>query len=156
MLLDRTLDRPVVLGLVDACDAYVSLHRAEGFGRTLAEAMLLGKPVVGTDFSGHTDFLTQDTDYPVKCTRRAVAPGENAFIEPADQAWWADPDIPDTARQLRAARTAAGSPWAMQPPQQVGELFSPQVIGARMRTLLRQRFEALATKPGRIPGGTGS
>jgi hypothetical protein len=65
-LLDRTLDREVVLGLVDACDAYVSLHRAEGFGRTLAEAMLLGKPVVGTDFSGNTDFLTQDTGYPVK------------------------------------------------------------------------------------------
>jgi glycosyltransferase involved in cell wall biosynthesis len=155
-LLDRTLDRPVVLGLVDACDAYVSLHRAEGFGRTLAEAMLLGKPVVGTDFSGHTDFLTKHTGYPVKWTRRAVASGESPFIEPADQAWWADPDIPDAARQLRAARTAAGSPWALQLPQQVGELFSPQVIGARMRALLRQRFEALATKPGRIPGGTGS
>jgi len=151
-LLDRTLDREVVLGLVDACDAYVSLHRAEGFGRTLVVAMLLGKPVVGTDFSGNTDFLTKDTGYPVKWTRRAVAPGEYPFIEPADQAWWADSDIPDAARQLRAAR----SPWALQLPQQVGELFSPQVIGARMRTLLRQRFEALGTKPGKIPGGTGS
>ncbi len=118
--------------------------------------MLLGKPVVGTDFSGHTDFLTKHTGYPVKWTRRAVASGESPFIEPADQAWWADPDIPDAARQLRAARTAAGSPWALQLPQQVGELFSHQVIGARMRALLRQRFEALATEPGRIPGGTGS
>ncbi len=45
------------------------------FGRTLAEGMLLGKPVVGTDFSGNTDFLTQDTGYPVKWTRRAVALG---------------------------------------------------------------------------------
>ena len=155
-LLDRTLDREVVLGLVDACDAFVSLHRVEGFGRTLVEAMLLGKPVVGTDFSGNTDFLTKDTGYPVKWTRRAVAPGEYPFIEPADQAWWADPDIPDAARQLRAARTAAGSPWALQLPQQVAEQFSPEAIGARMRTLLLQRFEALATKPGRIPGGTGS
>ena len=157
-LLDRTLDREVVLGLVDACDAYVSLHRAEGFGRTLAEAMLLGKPVVGTDFSGNTDFLTKDTGYPVKWTRRAVAPGEYPFIEPADQAWWADPDIPDAARQLRAARTAAGSPWALQLPQQVAKQFSPEAIGARMRALLRQRFEGLGAKPGRIPrfAGTGS
>ena len=53
-----------------------------------------------------------------------------------------------------AARTAAGSPWALQLPQQVAEQFSPEAIGARMRTLLLQRFEALATKPGRIPGGT--
>jgi hypothetical protein len=111
---------------------------------------------VGTDFSGTTNFLTKDTGYPVKWTRRAVPPGEYPFIEPADQAWWADPDIPDAARQLRAARTSAGSPWALQLPQQVGELFSPQVIGARMHTLLRQRFEALGTKPGKIPGGTGS
>ena len=150
-----TLDREVVLGLVDACDAYVSLHRAEGFGRTLAEGMLLGKPVVGTDFSGNTDFLTQDTGYPVKWTRLAVAPGEYPFIEPADQAWWAEPDVGHAARQMRAARAAAGSPWALQLPQQVAEQFSPEAIGARMRTLLRQRFEGLAAKP-RIPGGTGS
>ena len=144
----------MVLGLVDTCDAYVSLPRAEGFGRTLAEAMLLGKPVVGTNFSGNTDFLTKDSGYPVKSTRRAVAPGEYPFIEPADQAWWADPDIPDAARQLRAARTAAGSPWALELPQQVAEQFSFEAIGSRMRTLLPQRFEALTTKPGRIPGGT--
>ena len=149
-----TLDREVVLGVVDACDAYVSLHRAEGFGRTLAEGMLLGKPVVGTDFSGNTDFLTQDTGYPVKWTRRAVALGEYPFIEPADQAWWADPDIPDAARQVRSARTAAGSPWALQLPQQVAEQFSPEAIGARMRTLLRQPFEGLAA--GTFFGGTGS
>ena len=122
--------------------------------RTLAEAMLLGKPVVGTNFSDNTDFLTQDTGYPVKWTRRAVAPGEYPFIEPADQAWWADPDIPDAARQLSAARTAAGSPWAVQLPQQVAEQFSPEAIDVRMRALLRQRFEALAA--GTCFGGTGS
>ena len=59
-------------------------------------------------------------------------------------------------RQLRAARTAVGSPWALQLPQQVAEQFSPAAFGARMRALLRQRFEGLAAKPGRIPGGTGS
>ena len=142
-LLDRTLDRPVVLGLVKACDAYVSLHRAEGFGRTLAEAMLLGKPVVGTDFSGNTDFLTKDTGYPVKWARRAVAVGDYPFIEADDAAWWAEPDVAHAARQMRSARTAAGSEWALQLPQQVAELFSPQVIGARMRAVLEQRFDAL-------------
>jgi hypothetical protein len=93
------------------------MHRAEGFGRTPAEGMLLGKPVVGTDFSGNTDFLTQDTGYPVKWTRRAVAPGEYPFSEPDEQAWWAEPDVGHAARQMRAARAAAGSPWALQLPQ---------------------------------------
>ena len=45
-------------GLLAATDAFVSLHRSEGFGFGLAEAMLLGKPAIGTDYSGNADFLT--------------------------------------------------------------------------------------------------
>ena len=43
---------------VAACDAYVSLHRAEGFGLTMAEAMALGKPVIATAYSGNLEFMT--------------------------------------------------------------------------------------------------
>ena len=143
VLLDLTLDREVVLGLVNACDAFVSLHRSEGFGRTLAEAMLLGKPVVGTDFSGNTDFLTKKTGYPVKWTRKDVAVGEYPFIEAGDGAYWAEPDIAHAARQMRAARASAGSDWAKQLPQQVDKMFSPQAIGARMLTVLKKRFEGM-------------
>ncbi|WP_156901998.1 glycosyltransferase [Azohydromonas australica] len=143
VLLQRTLDREVVLGLVNACDAYVSLHRSEGFGRTLAEAMLFGKPVVGTGFSGNADFLTPDTGYPVKWKKRAVAVGEYPFVEEEDGAWWAEPDVAHAARQMRAARKAAGSEWALQLPQQVHDTFSPRVTGERMAMVLRARFEAL-------------
>lgn len=55
-LLKRTLDRGEVLGLMQACDAYISPHRAEGFGRTIKEALMLAKPTFATDFSGNTDF----------------------------------------------------------------------------------------------------
>ena len=53
-------------------DCYVSLHRAEGFGLTLAEAMALGKPVIATGFSGNTDFMTPANSYLVdwKLTQR--------------------------------------------------------------------------------------
>ena len=141
-LIDRTLDRPQVLGLVQACDAYVSLHRAEGFGRTLAEAMLLGKPVVATNFSGNTDFLDRHSGYPVRWTPVPVAVGDYPFITADDGAWWAEPDLADAARQLRAARGAAGSEWAQQLPQQVAERFSPAVIGQRMRAVLQARVDA--------------
>jgi glycosyltransferase involved in cell wall biosynthesis len=144
VLLDHTLDREVVLGLVNACDAYVSLHRAEGFGRTLAEAMLLGKPVVGTDFSGNTDFLTKKTGYPVKWTKRELALGEYPFVEAGDGAYWAEPDIAHAARQMRAARASAGSEWAQQLPQQVGAMFSPAEIGLRMRAALEKRFKTMS------------
>ena len=56
-VIDALLPRPEALGLLAACDAYVSLHRSEGLGLALAEAMLLGKPVVATGYSGNLDFM---------------------------------------------------------------------------------------------------
>ena len=63
-LIERTMSRAEMNGLFSASDAYVSLHRSEGFGFGLAEAMALGKPVVGTAYSCTADFLTPDTAIP--------------------------------------------------------------------------------------------
>ncbi|NJD04972.1 MAG: glycosyltransferase, partial [Methylococcaceae bacterium] len=98
-LLSETLDRRRVLGLMAACDAYVSLHRAEGFGRTLAEAMLLGKPVIATDYSGSTDFVSDKTGFPVPYQARRVKKGEYPFAEGMQ---WADPDTAAAAQHFRS------------------------------------------------------
>ena len=45
-----------MLDLIHCCDVYVSLHRAEGFGLGMAEAMKMGKAVIATNYSGNTDF----------------------------------------------------------------------------------------------------
>ncbi|HYK58120.1 MAG TPA: glycosyltransferase, partial [Bryobacteraceae bacterium] len=47
-----TIDRADVIALVNCCDCLISLHRCEGFGLTLAEAMFLGKPVIASAYSG--------------------------------------------------------------------------------------------------------
>ncbi len=85
-LIEKTLDREIVLGLVNACDAYLSLHRSEGFGRTLAEAMLMGKPVIATDFSGNADFIHAPLAYPVRWKKKKVKSGEYPFITQASKA----------------------------------------------------------------------
>jgi glycosyltransferase involved in cell wall biosynthesis len=82
-LIEGTLDRTDLLNLLACCDALLSLHRAEGFGRTLAEAMLLGLPVVGTDWSGNRDFLNEATGFPVAYKLVPVAPGEYPGISAA-------------------------------------------------------------------------
>jgi glycosyltransferase involved in cell wall biosynthesis len=64
-LFDRYLSRADVLALVRSCDAYASLHRAEGFGYTMAEAMALGRPVIATHYSGNADFMTPWNSFPV-------------------------------------------------------------------------------------------
>lgn len=65
ILIDRYLDRETLTGLFYQIDAYVSLHRSEGFGLTIAEAMLLGKPAIATAYSAPTDFMNPTNSYPV-------------------------------------------------------------------------------------------
>ena len=65
-LINECLSRGELFALYKACDAYVSLHKAEGFGRTIAEAMLLQKPVIVSNYSGNTDFCTSNTAFLVE------------------------------------------------------------------------------------------
>ena len=53
------------MGLISSCDAYISLHRSEGFGLGMAEAMNFGRIVIATDYSGSADFLTPETGFPI-------------------------------------------------------------------------------------------
>jgi glycosyltransferase involved in cell wall biosynthesis len=98
VLIDEQLDRSGMLGLINCCDCYVSLHRAEGFGYGMVEAMQLGKAVVGTAFSGSAEFLREDISYPVSYTLRDIAPDE--YVWSVGQQW-AEPDLSSAVGQLR-------------------------------------------------------
>ncbi|MEL6271125.1 MAG: glycosyltransferase, partial [Chloroflexota bacterium] len=63
VLITDYLDRPVLNALIGLCDVYVSLHRSEGYGLTMKEAMVLGKPVIATAYSGNMDFMHPDNSY---------------------------------------------------------------------------------------------
>ena len=139
VLLTETLSREEIYQLEAACDCFVSLHRAEGFGLALAECMALGKPVISTDWSAPAEFINAQTGCPVKYTLTTIAQSRGPYskgqvwAEPDVQhaAWWmkqicADPAL---ARSLGAAAQAA-----------IEAQFSPAVIGARYR----RRLESIA------------
>ena len=98
VLIDGYFSRRQKNELLGACDAYLSLHRAEGFGYTLAEAMTLGKPVIATAFSGSADLVTGSNAFPIKYELVPVGPGNGPYA--ADQ-MWAEPDLDHAAAALR-------------------------------------------------------
>jgi glycosyltransferase involved in cell wall biosynthesis len=117
-----TMDRGEVLALLAACDAFVSLHRSEGFGRGPAEAMYLGKPVVATRYSGNLDFTRAENACLVDYRLVPVRPDE--YPHGGGQTW-ADADVEHAAWYMR--RLAADEAWARE-------------LGARGRATMQQEF----------------
>ena len=97
-LIDETLSRPDTLGLIAAMDGIISLHRSEGLGLLVAEAMLLGKPVIATDYSATREFVTNQTGYPVGYHVVPVPEGDYPF---ATGQVWAKPDVAHAAWHMR-------------------------------------------------------
>jgi len=105
-ILETELTRSEMLGLVKAVDCVVSLHRSEGLGLLVAEAMALGTPVIATDYSATTELVTPQTGYPVDYKLKELRANDYPF--PAGQVW-ADPDISHAAWQMRRAVDEADS-----------------------------------------------
>jgi SAM-dependent methyltransferase len=101
-IVDKFVTEPERAVLMNRCDCYVSLHRSEGFGLTLGEAMALGKPVIGTGYGGNLDFMTPANSYLVGYETTTVGPdGENY----PSAGRWAEPDLEHAARLMREVWT---------------------------------------------------
>ena len=100
VVLDGYLDDQAVSEMLGSADCYVSLHRSEGFGLTLAEAMAWGRPVIGTAYSGNLDFMTPDNSYLIPFDWSQV-PHSLSRIYPLG-ARWAEPKIAEAAEAMRS------------------------------------------------------
>lgn len=100
LLRDGSLASDQQAALMMICDCYVSLHRAEGFGLTIAEAMAMGKPVIATAYSGNLEYMTVDNSYLVPFTLQPIGPECDPYPE---EALWAAPNIKIAAEMMRFA-----------------------------------------------------
>lgn len=99
---DRTFDRAQVVAFLRQGDAFLSLHRSEGFGLGIAEAMRVGLPAVVTNWSGNVDFCDDGNSMlvPVRLIPASDPQGEYDHIDQL----WADPDLEVAAAHLRRLR----------------------------------------------------
>ncbi len=96
---DSMMDRSAVWHLIDSSDIVISLHRSEGFGLVLAEAMLAGKPVISTDWSATAEFIDQECGMPVPFRLTPARDPQGLYDIP--ETFWADADIDAAAEALR-------------------------------------------------------
>jgi glycosyltransferase involved in cell wall biosynthesis len=121
--------------MIEACDCYVSLHRSEGFGLTVAEAMAFGKPVISTAYSSTLEFTDESNSFLVPA--RVVEVGNDAPPYPS-HSHWADPDITAAATQMArvyADRSAAAAVGA-RARADIKALHGPSARGPLLRRLL--------------------
>ncbi len=100
VILDKTLTYDDLLALKKGSDCYVSLHKSEGWGFGMIEAMNLGVPVVCTGYSGNMDFCSPETTWLVDYEE--VLLDQNDYIFVRDGQKWAEPDVDSAAEQMRA------------------------------------------------------
>jgi glycosyltransferase involved in cell wall biosynthesis len=140
LLRDGYFDHERHAGLMRCCDAYVSLHRAEGFGLTLGEAMALGKPVVATAYSGNLDFMEPDNSFLVPHGFSPVRGGPYPST-----CSWAEPDLVAAAAALRTVRYSPAdvARRTARCLQTIERDHSPEVrarfVAARCEAVLRER-----------------
>jgi hypothetical protein len=139
---DDVIDRGDMQALQRCVDAYVSLHRSEGFGLGLAECMRLGKPVIATAWSGNMEYMTPDNSCLVNY--RLIPVNEGEYLHHTGQ-HWANPIVGHAATYMRrlvedrefAARIGARAA------SDIREKLSPHVAAER----IIQRLDMLKTHP---------
>ena len=140
VILSETLSRADVYALESACDCFVSLHRSEGFGLAIGEAMYLGKPVIATGWSAPAEYLGRENGLPVRYKLVELAENHGPYTKGST---WAEPDAGHAAELMRWAAThrAEASALGAAAQRTMEERFSARTVGARYR----KRLETIAS-----------
>jgi hypothetical protein len=136
--IDGALDTLERFRLLASCDAYVSLHRAEGFGYGMAEAMAYGKPVVATGWSGNMEFTSPWNSFLVDFSLARLGEDSGVFSK---ETLWPMPDLDDAARQMRLVwqNKELRDKVGQRAKREIRENFGPEAVGR----LMKQRLEII-------------
>ncbi|MDQ6745794.1 MAG: glycosyltransferase family 4 protein [Actinomycetota bacterium] len=138
VLIDRYLAPEDNIRLSQVCDCYVSLHRAEGFGLGMAEAMWHAKPVIATGYSGNLDFMSASNSLLVDYELVPIGAGAEPY---PPEAMWAAPDVEHAARLMRQVLDDphAARELGRRAGQEIRRTHSPAAAGE----IMYRRLEAI-------------
>jgi glycosyltransferase involved in cell wall biosynthesis len=145
-VIEGDMTKTEVNSLIYNCDCYVSLHRSEGFGLTMAEAMFYGKPVIATPYSANIDFMNVSNSFPVKY--QLITTTQNYGPYPGGSIW-ADPDIDHAASLMQYAfyNYQEARQIGLRASEDIKSLLSPQTNGIRIRNRLEYIMKWMGKTP---------
>lgn len=134
----ENLSRAEVEALLASADVLISLHRSEGFGLPMAEAMYLGTPVVATNWSSTAEFMTKESaclvDYELVKIKKDIGPYKKGNR-------WAEADVNQAAEYLQ--RLASDKEYHEQISKegkaQIQKQFNPAFIGDKIKEKLNEQ-----------------
>jgi len=136
-IIDSVLTREECQQLTTVADSYVSLHRSEGFGLTMAEAMMCEKPVIATAYSGNVDFMSDDDSF--------LVPYKLVTIEKSSGPYkagyhWAEPDLDYAVDIMRYVKDhpEAAAKTGSKASSKVRELLHPSSIAVGVRSRIEE------------------
>lgn len=137
-IIDGHLSKDDINSLIASCDCYISLHRAEGFGLTMAEAMYLERPVIATGYSGNMDFMDINNSFLV---RYKLIELEKDFGPYKKGNVWADPDISHAVELMRFVynNREHAKKIGIRASEDIKRFLNPTVVGNE----IKQRIERL-------------
>jgi hypothetical protein len=136
LLIDTYLSSQEILSLIKSSSCYVSLHRAEGLGIPSIYSHLLNKPVIATNFSGNTDFETQDNTFLVNYEPYILT--ENIGPYPKNTIW-ANPDTDHAASQMKkvvSLDSVSLDNFCKKAKNDIALHFSPERVGKLIESRL--------------------
>jgi glycosyltransferase involved in cell wall biosynthesis len=141
LVIDRLVSNEETNGFIEMCDCFVSLHHAEGFGLGLAEAMLKGKPVIGTNYSGNLAFMNRENSLLVDCELVEIAENGSVYKKGFH---WAEPSEAHAAELMRSVfeNPHEAVARAERAKKEIADQFSVEKAGQRMK----QRLTEIATQ----------
>jgi GT2 family glycosyltransferase/glycosyltransferase involved in cell wall biosynthesis len=145
LFLDLLMPPKQVAALKQLTDCLVSAHRAEGFGLNIAEAMVLGKPVIATQYSGNLLFCNQNNSLLVPARLCEVEQGTRHY--PAGSVW-AEPDHDELVSAMR--RVVSDRSFARAIGETAAETVRQDLGRERVAALVRQAFEDMKSREGRL------
>ena len=158
ILINENYTRQQLNNLMACADSFISLHRAEGFGLGMAEAMYLGKPVIGTNYSANTDFMNDENSYLVDYHLRMISEEDHAYQPAHPDVYesglhWAEPDIDQAATYMQylVENPGEGQAKGQIAARYIRANYNPEYIGQLIKTKLLERFQEVGL-PNTIAG----